>query len=216
MAANVISNPDKFFQELMQKEIDLKKPFLIILIVALIASVNQYFIVSKIAEAFPSDLSSILKIGAYAGVIGSLVALVVVWVIISLIIFAVSSIFGGQGSFNRLFEFTGYGFIPSIFSSLITTSVTIHYISNASVPKLSMADIKSGEFGRELMKTLLPQDVVYFNLIVSIAFMIWSFTIWTFGVKNARALDIKKAIESVLIPLIVYVGYTVYAILNFL
>lgn len=216
MVANVISNPDGFFQELMQKEINLKKPFIIILIVAVIASVNQYFIVSKMAEASPPDLSRFLMIGAYTGVITSLISLVIVWLVVSVIIFIVSSIFGGQGSFKRVFEFTGYGFIPSIFSSLITTPVMVYYISKASLPKISMAEIQSGEFGREFMRALMPPDVVYFNLIVSIAFLIWSFTIWTFGVKNARGLDTRRALATVLAPLIVYIGYTVYAMLSFL
>lgn len=216
MVANIISNPDGFFHELMQKEINLKRPFLIVLIVALITSVNQYFIVSKMAEAFPPDLSRFLMIGAYTGVISSLITLLMVWVIISLIIFAISSIFGGQGSFKRLFEFAGYGFIPSIFSSLITTPVMVYYISKAHIPKLNMADIQSGEFGREFMRALMPQDVVYFNLIVSIAFMLWSFTIWTFSVKNARNLDTKEAVITVLTPLVIYVGYTVFAMMRFL
>lgn len=215
MVANIISNPDGFFHELMQKEINLKRPFLIVLIVALITSVNQYFIVSKMAEAFPPDLSRFLMIGAYTGVISSLITLLMVWVIISLIIFAISSIFGGRGSFKRLFEFAGYGFIPSIFSSLITTPVMVYYISKAHIPKLN-TDIQSGEFGREFMRALMPQDVVYFNLIVSIAFMLWSFTIWTFSVKNARNLDTKKAVITVLTPLVIYVGYTVFAVMRFL
>ncbi|HID43168.1 MAG TPA: YIP1 family protein [Archaeoglobaceae archaeon] len=138
------------------------------------------------------------------------------WLIISLIMYGISSALGGQGSFKRLFEFTGYGFVPSIISSLITTPVMAYYISSAVVPKLSMADIQSGEFAKDFMRTLMPADVVYFNLIISIAFLIWSFTIWTFGVKNARELEMNKAILTVLIPLIAYIAYTAYAMLNFL
>jgi|Deesub1362A_J573_1020465.scaffolds.fasta_scaffold27114_2 hypothetical protein len=214
--ANILSNPDGFFSEMMQRNVNLKRPFLIILILAIISSISQYFIVTKMAEAFPPEVAGFLMIGAYTGVITSLITLIIVWLVISLIMFGISSVLGGQGEFKRLFEFTGYGFLPSIISSFITTPVMVYYISKAVVPKLSMADIQSGDFGKDFMSALMPSDVVYFNLIISIAFFIWSFTIWTFGVKNARKLEMSKAVMTVLIPVIAYIGYTVYAMLSFL
>jgi hypothetical protein len=216
MIANLILNPNGFFENLKQGDVSLKKPFLIIIVLSAIGSINQYLILDKLSQAFPAELSGFLMIGAYIGIFSSFITILVVWLVITAIMYAISSILGGQGSFKRTFEFTGYGFLPSILASIITTPVTAYYIFNARVPELSMADVQNRELMKNLMKSLMPTDVIYFNLIVGFAFAIWNLTIWTFAIKNARELTTKSAIITVLIPSCAYIVYIAYATLSLL
>ncbi|MFP3908232.1 MAG: YIP1 family protein [Archaeoglobaceae archaeon] len=216
MALNLISDPGRFFEELKGKEISLKVPLLIILVLSIIGGINQFLITIKLAEAFPSDFAGIVRLGAYIGFIGSFAVMMIVWVAVSAIMHVISSYFGGQGLFKRTLEFTGYGFMPSILASAITTAVGAQYIASARVPKLSMTDIQSGEFVNEIMSTMLPADFVYFSIIVSLAFGVWSLTIWTFGLKHARGLSTRNAAITVLLPFLAYVGYTAYTLWGYI
>lgn len=216
MAFNLISDPNGFFEKLKEKEVSLKVPLLIIIVLSIIGGINQFLITSKLAEAFPSDFAGIVRLGAYLGFIGSFAAMLIVWVIVSAIMHAISSYFGGEGLFKRTMEFAGYGFIPSIIASAITTAVGSQYIASARVPQLSMGDLQSGEFVNEIVSSMLPTDFVYFSIIVSLAFGVWSLTIWTFGLKHARGLSTRNAAITVLIPFLIFVGYTIYSFWGFL
>lgn len=216
MVMNLISDPNGFFEKLKDKEVSLKVPLLIIIVLSIIGGINQFLITSKLAEAFPSDFAGIVRLGAYLGFIGSLAAMLIAWLVVSAIMHAISSYFGGQGLFKRTMEFAGYGFIPSIIASAITTAVGAQYITSARVPQLSMGDIQSGEFMNELMSSMLPTDFVYFSIIVSLAFGVWSLTIWTFGLKHARELTTRNAAITTLIPFLIFAGYTIYSFWGFL
>ncbi|WP_330999880.1 hypothetical protein [Archaeoglobus neptunius] len=52
-----------------------------------------------------------------------------------------SAFFGGEGSFRRTFEFTG--FLPSLIGSAITVLMPLHYISEAEIPKISITQLHS-------------------------------------------------------------------------
>lgn len=82
MVMNLISDPNGFFEKLKEKQISLKVPLLIILVLSIIGGINQFLITSKLAEAFPSDFSGIVRLGAYLGFIGSFAAMLVVWVVV--------------------------------------------------------------------------------------------------------------------------------------
>ncbi len=216
MVLNLISDPNGFFERQKERDVSLKVPLLIIIVLSIIGGINQFLISSKLAEAFPSDFAGIVRLGAYLGFIGSFAAMVVVWVVVSAIMHAISSYFRGRGSFKRTMEFAGYGFIPSIIASAITTAVGAQYITSARVPQLSMSDIQSGEFVNELMSSMLPTDFVYFSIIVSLAFGVWSLTIWTFGLKHARGLSTRNAAITTLTPFLAYIGYMIYTLWGFL
>ncbi|WP_456327094.1 Yip1 family protein [Archaeoglobus sp.] len=121
----LITNPNEFFEELKQRDVKIKKPLLtIVLPLAVILSAYQYLIMNKISQAFPKELAQFFMIGAYIGIIGSFIGMFAVWFIVAVIMHGVSSFFDGKGSFRRTFEFTGYGFLPSLIGAIITTPTT--------------------------------------------------------------------------------------------
>jgi len=128
-----------------------------------------------------------------------------------------SAFFGGEGSFRRTFEFVGYGFLPSLIGSLITIPMSAHYITNAEVPKISIAQLQQNpDVMRAVMLSLIPKDLVYSNLIINLAVTLWSLTIWTFAVRHARETELKKAFFTALIPTALFGIYRVWTILKLL
>ena len=114
----LITDPNKFFEKAIDSEIRLKRPLLIILSIGLLTSIYQYSIISKIAQALPAEIAKFFMVGAYIGITGTFVGIFAVWLIAAALLHATSAMLGGQGSFRRTFEFTGYGFLPSLVGSL--------------------------------------------------------------------------------------------------
>jgi len=125
--------------------------------------------------------------------------------------------FEGKGSFRRTFEFTGYGFLPSLVGSLITVPMSLNYILNAEIPKISFTQLQQNpNVIKAIMLSLIPKSLIYSNLIINLAVTIWSLTIWTFAVKHAREVELKKAFVSALIPTVLFGIYQLWSILKLL
>ena len=83
---------------------------------------------------------------------------------------------GGFGSFKRVLEFTGYGFIPQILSA-IYNAIIMHTL----LPLLAS----------------LPQFTMYAIAIIGLLIALWGVAIWVFAVKHARNIPAQDALFTV-------------------
>lgn len=211
----LITNPNEFFARLKEQEISLKVPVLIVVALAIITSVKQFLIISKMAQSLPPEMSKFFMIGAYTGVIGSFIGMFAIWLIFAAIMHALSSFLGGDGSFRRTFEFTGYGYLPSLIGSLITVSLSSYYVLHASVPNVDLSNVNP-EAMRSVMLSIMPHELIYTNLMINLAVTLWSLTIWIFAVKYARNLTTKNAFVTALIPTLLFALYQIYSAVKLL
>jgi len=166
----LITNPNEFFRELKDKEVRIRKPLVIVVALAVLISAYQYFLVTKISQAFPAEIAKFFVVGAYIGIIGSFIGMFAVWLILAVIMHGLSAFFNDNGSFRRTFEFVGYGFLPSLVGSAITVPMSWYYISQAEVPKISIAQLQQNpDVVKSIMLYLLPKDLIYSNLIINLA-----------------------------------------------
>ncbi len=213
----LITDPNGFFEELKEKEVRIRKPLVIVLALAVLISAYQYFLVTKISQAFPPELAKFFAVGAYIGIIGSFIGMFAVWLILAVIMHGLSAFFGGKGSFRRTFEFVGYRVLPSLVGSAITVPMSWYYISQAEVPKISLAQLQQNpNVMKTVMFSLIPKDLVYSNIIINLAITAWSLTIWTFAIKHARNIELRKAFITALIPTIIFGAYQIWSILKLL
>jgi len=123
--------------------------------------------------------------------------------------------FDGKGSFRRTFEFVGYGFLPSLVGSAITTPLSLNYILNVQVPKISLAQLQQNpKIVKTIMLSLLPKSLLYSNIIINLAVTAWSLTIWTFAIKHARDIELRKAFITALIPTVLFCIYQLWNLLK--
>jgi hypothetical protein len=212
----LITNPNEFFAILKEKEIKIRKPALILLLLAIVVSVDQFLLVCKLSQAFPGEIAQFFMIGAYIGIVGSFVWIFAIWFIIAAIMHALSAVFNGKGSFRRTFEFTGYGFFPCLIGVLITTPISAYFISQASVPSIDLTNAQSEEVMEKLILSLIPRDLAYSNLLINLAVSVWSLTLWTFAIRYARNLTIRKAFVTALIPTAIFAVYQIYSVVGLL
>jgi hypothetical protein len=214
MLTSLLLHPDTFFGERMKEPEDLKIPGIIVLIGAIIAAVGSYLI-SGIYEglymaAAGEGLASMLGI---FGAISAFFAFILIWwVIFSGIFYLLSMAFAGTGPFRRTLECAGYGLVPVIIGSVISVLISFYYLPMIEVPVLS--NIQDPAAVQRFMSGILEdpafREFTQLSAIISAIFLTWSANLWIFAVKHARAISVRNAIIVVLIPVVIFVIYTLY------
>ena len=214
MLTSLLLHPDTFFGERMKEPENLKLPGIIVLIGAIIAAVGSYLI-SGIYEglymaAAGEGLASMLGI---FGAISAFIAFILIWwVIFSGIFYILSMAFAGTGTFRRTLECAGYGLVPVIIGSFITVLISFYYLPMIEVPVLS--SIQDPAAVQRFMSAILEdpafREFTQLSAIISAVFLAWSANLWIFAVRHARAISVRNAVIVVLIPVVIFVIYTLY------
>jgi hypothetical protein len=211
---DILFHPDAFFRNVVTEKEDLKFPAIIVLIGSLAAAGYGYLIGGLTARMMSSAMPGIDTIITLSSVIGAVIGTFIFWIVGAGIFYAISTVFKGQGSFKRVLEIVGYGYLPQIFGSLITLVAAIEYVPKISVPTLSSAALQDPTVMEQTMKAFM-HDPAMFELtqitsLVAVVFLLWSASIWIFGLQHARQLSLKDAALCVGIPVILYVIYMIY------
>ncbi|RLG30673.1 hypothetical protein DRO03_03620 [Methanosarcinales archaeon] len=197
---NPLTNPDRFFGELSGRDPNLRIPAAIVLLAAIttgiyIAAVNGVTTPPPSGAAVPFTAISVA-----IGVIGGFVILSVSWILYAGVFYALSTLLRGVGSFRRILEFTGYGFIPAIIAPVIgLAAVWLAY------PGIDFSAIEP----QLLKQTLMQNPLMKASDIAGILFLLWSAVIWIFGVKHACAISRRTATVTVVLPVAVYLMYSI-------
>ena len=213
----LIGDPNRFFGELKYKDVRLRYPVVISMSLATLLTAYQYTLATKVSQALPEELSKFFVIGAYIGMVGSFIGIFAVWLILAVIMHGLSAFFGGRGSFRRTFEFVGYGFFPSLIGSAITVPMAAYYVVNEGVPEISLISLQqNSDMVKAVILSLVPEEVLYSNLVINFAVILWSLTIWSFAIRHARDIGLREAFLCALIPTAIFGGYQIWSILKLL
>jgi hypothetical protein len=211
---DVLFRPDEFFGKIKTKTESLKMPALIILAAGIVAAIYGYLMGGLSAKMMANVIPGMDVLLPLAAAGTSLVGSFIVWLIIAVIFYLISILFKGQGSFNRVLEVVGYGYLPQIAGSIITLVVAIFYIPQITVPVLTTAAIQDPAMAEQVQTAFMHDPAMMMlsqiTTVVSIAFMLLSAHIWIFGMKHARGLSPRDAAICVGVPIVIYVLYLTY------
>jgi len=151
-----------------------------------------------------------------SAVLGALVGTFIFWAVAAGIFYIISTFFKGSGSFNRVLEVVGYGYLPQIIGSLITLVAAIQYLPKITVPVLTKSALDDPEIIETAMAAFMHDpamlELTQITSLIAIVFMLWSANIWIFGMKHARKLSMRDAAICVGAPVILYVVYVIYSL----
>ena len=181
--ANALTKPDRFFSELSTRDANLKTPFAIVLVAAAVATISNAMASGMMTSSFPRGVGVPTYISAAIRVTRGFIAPFGSWLLCSGLFYSISRLFGGTGSFERVFEFVGYGFTPHIVGSVIGLAV--------------MMVVSPNELLFESSQQIHPLILIF--SIIQLLLVLCSVIIWIFAVKHARNLGTKHAIISVLV-----------------
>lgn len=214
---NVLINPDAFFRDAMGEKENFTIPVLVVLVVGILSAAYGYLIGGLTSRMMSSVMPGLEPIILIATVIGAIVGTFVFWVVWAAVLYGFSAVFKGEGSFKRILEFTGYGYLPQIAGAIITLIATFEYLPNVRVPQISTAGVPADQLGQviqnavtTMMKDPSMVELTQVTVLVSIVFLLWSANIWIFGIRNGRKLSPRDAALCVGIPVIVYIFYMIY------
>ena len=191
---DVLTDPDRFFSELSEREVNLTIPAGIVLISALIDAIFLVTIIGMLMHRFPGDLAQ-SGTDAAAIIIEELIIGFAFWFVVAGLFYAISVLFKGNGSFKQCFEFTGYGFIPAIFASVIGLAVTMVALSTIEF------SVESPELMAQTLMPQLEQNVLIKTLpAITSPLWWWEAYIWIFGIKHARKISTRDALITVGVP----------------
>ena len=205
----VLTNPNKFFEARMKGEESLKMPVLIVLISGIIGGIVAFLTGTIMAEmlrgTLPPEAQGFISFMPIVGAIFAVIFSLIFWVIVAAIFFGISCIFKGEGKFKRTLEFVGYGYIPMIFSGIISAVLIYNFVSTVQIPVVTDPAKMT-----EALELLMKSPMMLLSSAIGILFMLWSANIWVFGLKHARNLSTKNALITVAIPVAVQVIFTIY------
>ncbi len=188
----VITNPDGFMER--NKDIGFAIPLAIVSVAAILGSITGYITAPAAIEAArkafvgtgmtKEQMELVLRMIYYSAILSPLIATFGMWLLMVLVLYAISGLFGGSGSFSTLAKLVAFSYIPTI----LLSPVTIYMAYDAA--KYGMQSYGAA------------------STVLGIAITIWQYLYWTYAVKNARNLPLKKSAIVAAIPLIVILAFT--------
>jgi hypothetical protein len=151
-----------------------------------------------------------------SSVIGAFLGVFIFWIIWAALMFGISMVFKGSGSFSGTLKVIGYGYLPQVIGTVITLIAAIEYVPKIVVPKITSAMMQDPaavqQVTASLMKDPAMVELTQISALVTIVFLLWSANIWIFGIQNARKLAVRDAAICVGIPVIAWIFYMIYTL----
>lgn len=185
----VITNPDGFMEK--NRDIGFAIPLVVVSIAAVLGSITGYITAPAAIEAArkaftgmtEEQIELVLRMIYFSAIFSPFIATFGMWLLMTLVLYAISGLFGGSGSFSTLAKLVAFSYIPTI----LLSPVTIYMAYD------------SAKYGMQNYGA---------SAVLGIAITIWQYLYWTYAVKNARNLPLKKSAIAAAIPLIVILALT--------
>ncbi len=184
MVFDLLFDPDRFFEE----EVNFRKPlwrgFIVVLLAAILASINAAILAPALSRATYQflvekganpEFAKLAAQMANTSAITAPVAIFIMWVITAAVLYGISAIFGGSGDFSDTLKVTAYSFLPEIVVFPFRLYITLTEVKLLNAYGFSALLTASG------LKTA--------GLILSLAVLVWQFMLWKYGIKHARNLN---------------------------
>jgi hypothetical protein len=213
---DILLRPDAFFSKLAPDNESLKIPALIILAGGIVAAIRGFLMGGLSAKMMAGVMPGMDIILYLITTAGALMGIFIFWIIAAGIFYLLSFLFKGQGSFNRVLEIAGYGYLPQIAGLILSLAAAIVYIPKITVPVLTKAALTDPAMTEQVTRALTQDpammELTQITTLVSIVFMLWSAHIWIYGMIHSRGLSPRDAAICVGGPVVLYVLYMTYTL----
>lgn len=209
---SLLISPRDYFREHPQVLDSLKLPVLIVVATAIVGAISGFEIGSLTGTLMSQGLGGFGTIIAAISGVAAFFGGILMWVIAAGIFLLISMVFKGTGPFRKVLAAVGLGMIPQLLGGIVTLVLTFVYLPMVQVPVLkSIQDPAAIQAAvQALLNDPAMKELTRLSSVVSIIFLLWSANIWIFGVKEARSLQTKHAAITVLVPVVVFIIYTLY------
>ncbi len=198
----LLANPQEFFRNKMSDEPHLKSPLLIVLLYAAITGIAGAVNSSIFIDVLPAEAASFGPVIIFIGFLGGFIVSLLMWVLWTGILYLISALLKGAGSFRRTMEFVGYGLLPLVFGAAISAVLLYTALSGISPPSTTDPAVLE-----QFVTGMMQSPLVLASVAVTWVFLLWTGNIWVFGLKEARSLSTQNAVITVAATLLLYLVY---------
>lgn len=181
---SLLTDPDRFFRERRQTP-TLRQPGAVVSLVGVANLVGIAALWHASIQGAPAEARGYVALGYVVTAVSGIVGAFAVWLIYAALIHLASASFGGEGSFGRTLWAVGWGFLPGVFASLLYSASVAQAALSLPPPDPGTLDA----FGHAVRKTPIVSLMGNLGLVVTI----WQWLLWSFGVKHARGLSLRRA-----------------------
>jgi hypothetical protein len=211
---DILIRPGQFFAGLDTEKESFTGPLAILLAGGIVAAAYGYLIGGVTGQMMAGAMPGLDTIVILSSAIGALAGVFIFWLLWAAVVYGLSMIFKGTGSFKGTLKVIGYGYLPQVIGTIITLIAAFEYIPKIVVPKITSAMMQDPvaiqQVTTALMKDPAMVELTQITTLVSIVFLLWSANIWIFGIQHARKLSARDAALCVGIPVIAWIFYLIY------
>ena len=206
---DLLLSPKLFFEELGSEEIGMKIPVLIVAVMGVVSAMSAYLFTSFTAQLMPPEAAFMSPYIGIFGLVGGFIGAFVMWLIWGVLLFVISSLFKGTGSFGETMAVVAYGFVPQIAGSVISLIIINEWIAGVTVPQVT-----DPMMIEQVMTGMMNSPMMQLSMVVGILFMLWGANIWVFGISVIRKISLKNALITVGLPVVVYLLFTLSSVMG--
>lgn len=202
---DLLFNPDQFFRE-RAEDPGMLPAVGILLVVGVVGAAGAVPSIQATFRALPAEAQSFSFVGYIGAAVAGLLGPFVRWLLFAGAFQVVSAVlYDAEGSFRDTLALVGWGFVPAVFATIVSTVVAYVVFSSVTFPT-DPQQIQA--FVTELRRR--PEFLV--SSVLGIVFLLWSALLWLFGVKHARGLSEREAAVTVGIPVALALLWRLYGL----
>lgn len=209
----LLVRPISTLEELEKREVELKRPFAVVLMLGCLAAVSSYQMFVKTSEAFPSELRGMVGLIGVMGSVFTAFAALVLWAIFAGIFHLLALALRGEGAYKKLLELVGYGYAPQLISALVGVVIALFIFPQL---RLEVPIFASPEVVKSAVRQqILSQPAFQFSYVLGNLCFVWSMSLWVLAVRVEHKLSLPKATIAAGLPCLAYMLVTQYFALGF-
>jgi len=188
----IITNPDKFFKK-NGDQFSLRWPSSVVFAAAVMSVSPILVITLKLAPVLSSGTGLIALFGFFIGGLSGIAITLILWFVNTGMFYLLSSRFGGNGDFRRLFKFVGWGYLPVFLGGIVKFVLLLQAASG-------IESAQSIEAAATVSSQLHSHPLLRFSSVLNVIFAVWQGFIWVFALRYARNIKLRAAAICVVLP----------------
>jgi hypothetical protein len=194
MILDLIIRPDAFFRTVSEGSDTLFTPFLwlfagsIVMSAGVMAAADLHFLLSGIVNVLFLSLVALVLMTS---------AIVLAWLASSGVLYVMSHLFRGSGSFRKTLQNTGYCLAPGLVLYGLVLLLCILALTAFQVPVIPFGNPSPGN---QVFSIIGRAGVLIASL--------WVFLLMTHGLRYARNISLAKAAVSVGVPVVIFLIFS--------